>query len=242
MPSYADYKQGYANLWGQTELDAGRVGEIDGVVDDILANKERYRAAGKQLGVPWFWIAPVHYRESSLDFGGAFHNGDGIIGTGKKTRRHPAGRGPFPTWEDSVVDALEMKGLGTINEWPVERCLYQWEDYNGWGYFGRENSPYVWAGTNLSDETGKYVADHQYDPSAPEKQLGCAAILKRLVERDEDARRAVSGKPPVPEPEPKPVEPELTDVPTADLIAALIGRTHKGVRISNVLVEYSQNN
>lgn len=194
MPKFNDLERGYENLWGQAELDDNRVAEIEDTVDTILNNKEKYRSVERQTGVPWFWIACVHYRESSLNFNGVLHNGERIIGTGEKTSLVPAGRGPFDTWEDSALDVLRSRGLHLIDEWPVERCLFQWENYNGWGYFGRQNSPYVWAGTSLSDETGKFVRDGVYDPDAPEQQLGCAALLLKLVEMDEDVKVALFGE------------------------------------------------
>lgn len=72
----------------------------------IEANRSRYEVVSKATGVPWDVIGVIHYRESSGSFAGVLHNGQKIIGTGKKTTLVPKGRGPFSTWEDAAVDAL----------------------------------------------------------------------------------------------------------------------------------------
>jgi hypothetical protein len=43
-----------------------------------------------------------------------------------------------------------------------------------------ENSPYVWAFTNIYDGHGKYVADGHYDPNADEKQCGVMPVYFAL--------------------------------------------------------------
>ncbi len=65
----------------------------------IENNREKYEAVEKQTGVPWQIIAAIHYREGGLDFKTVLHNGERIIGTDKKTKKVPAGHGPFDTWE-----------------------------------------------------------------------------------------------------------------------------------------------
>jgi len=192
--TYNNTKRGYLNLWKKAEPDPHRIPEIRARAQVIIDNKERYQAVEFQTGVPWFWIGAIHYRENANRFNGALHNGDKVIGNGRLTYRVPAGRGPFATWEDSAYDAIKSQGLHLIEDWPIERCLFEAEKYNGTGYFGRENSPYVWAGTTLSDETGKYVSDGRYDPNAPEKQLGVAALIGALVDMDADAYNYLFGE------------------------------------------------
>lgn len=58
----------------------------------IKKNQARYERVSQATGVPWELIGAIHYRESDFDFGAALHNGDKIIGTGRKTYRVPAGR------------------------------------------------------------------------------------------------------------------------------------------------------
>jgi lysozyme family protein len=59
------------------------------------------------------------------------------------------------------------------------------ERYNGLGYqkyHPDTPSPYLWAGTTAYAR-GKYVADRKWSEVAVDRQLGCAAILKRMEER-----------------------------------------------------------
>lgn len=179
-PSFASLKSRYRKLWDSTELNAGRVAVADNFVRKILAGRGRYMAVSKATGVPWYFIAVTHMRESSCNFAGVLHNGEHIIGTGKKTRLVPAGRGPFTSWESAAIDALKLHGLHRIAAWSIERVLYECERFNGWGYYRKGRfSPYVWAGTQHY-KSGKYVADGEYDLSHVDTQLGCAIVLKRL--------------------------------------------------------------
>lgn len=183
-------------------MSVTQTAEADAVARKIIANAARYATVEAATGVPWFWIGCVHDREAGLSFSGVLHNGEKIIGTGRKTTLVPAGRGPFATWEDAAIDALRMRGLQNIKAWPIARCLYEFEGYNGLGYTSRrENSPYVWAGTSL-EQPGKYVADGKFDPSADDKQLGCAAVLSRLYALDADVRKRLDGSPPIQTPPP----------------------------------------
>lgn len=192
---------GYGNLWREARVKPGADSQnADRFADKIIANEARYRYVQNTTGVPWFFVAALHMRESSCNFDGVLHNGEKIIGTGRETRLVPAGHGPFATWEESAVDALKLKDLHRVQEWSIERMLYSAEVYNGLGYLGKVNSPYVWAGTTL-EQTGKYVADHVWDPSAEDTQLGVAALLKRLAERRQDIAQALQpSQPEVPQP------------------------------------------
>lgn len=161
---------------------------VQRICNTVLYNRKRYEAVGKQVGCPWWFIAGLHYRESSLSFRGVLHNGEKIIGSGKKTSLVPKDRGPFEDWESAAVDALKLMGFDKQKNWSVYDCLKRAEAFNGLGYrkkigdSGRpEYSPYVWAGTNHHDETSKYTSDGKYTPAAKEGQFGVAAIWKGLV-------------------------------------------------------------
>jgi lysozyme family protein len=196
MPwTFEESRAGYGNLWRTATVKGGADSQnAETFAAKILAAEDRYRAVEAATGVPRFLIGSLHMRESSCDFAGVLHNGQKIIGTGQRTTLVPAGRGPFSSWEESAIDALRGKGLDDVPAWPVERMLYEAERYNGWGYAGRINSPYVWAGTN-HEQTGKYVADHVWDPSADDRQLGVAAVLKRLAEKRPDIAAALASQP-----------------------------------------------
>jgi hypothetical protein len=125
-------------------------------------------------------------RESNAHFGGVLHNGEKIIGTGRKTRLVPRGKGPFDSWEQAAIHALRMKNLHKIKDWSDGRVCFELERYNGWGYQGRgksKRSPYLWAGTN-HQKAGKYVADGKYSSKAWDRQLGAIPVLQKIRELD----------------------------------------------------------
>lgn len=159
--------------------------KVNAEADRILANRSRYEAVAKMTGVPWDVIAVIHYRESSGNFAGVLHNGQKIIGTGKKTTLVPKGRGPFDTWERAAIDALTdcHPFLASNKDWSIAATLDKLEAYNGMGYSKKGlPSPYLWAGTDQY-EKGKYVADGKFDPNHVDQQLGVAALLMRLREK-----------------------------------------------------------
>ena len=174
-------------LWDTLKLDKDRESIIKKTCAKIVENKHIYAEVSDMFGnnIPYWFIASLHYRESSLNFKGVLHNGEKIIGTGKKTTLVPKGKGPFETWAEAAYDALlEYK---KYNNWDIYTCLKRSELFNGTGYRHRigdsgviEYSPYVFAGTNQHDETGKYVADGSFSTTAREDQLGVAALYKGL--------------------------------------------------------------
>lgn len=189
--TFEESRAGYANLWRSASVKPGADDQnADRFAEKIFANEARYRAVQTATNVPWFFIAALHMRESSCNFDGVLHNGEKIIGTGRLTTLHPPGVGPFATWEESAIHALKSKNLHRVQEWSIERMLYSAEEYNGWGYAGKVNSPYVWAGTN-HEQTGKYIRDHVWDAGAEDTQLGVAALLKRMAEKRSDIAAAL---------------------------------------------------
>lgn len=180
----------------------------------ITANRQRYAVVEKATGVPWDVIGVIHYRESSLNFAGVLHNGQKIIGTGKKTTLVPKGRGPFSTWEAAAIDALMNchPHLGKNRDWSLANTLELLERYNGLGYRNRGlPSPYLWAGTDQYQK-GKYVADGKFDPNHVDQQLGVAALLIKLREATKPGGQ--------PAPAPKPASPVALFVLLAGAIAA----------------------
>ena len=232
MLSFAETRDGYRTLWRSAELrrSAAALKAARGMV----ADRGRYAAVEAATGVPWFLIGALHNRENNRDFGGVLHNGQRIIGQNKKTTLVPKGRGPFKSWDEAAIDALELKGLDRVEEWPVERVLWEAERYNGLGYFKRGvNSPYLWAGTS-HQQRGKFVADHRFDPDHMDTQLGVAALLKALVEIDASVAERLDGAGGAREPA-APAE-SLAHFTNDALLAELL--TRKGVR--SVLVEYGK--
>ncbi len=178
---------GYANMWRTAMLKGGAdASQADSFADKIIAAEQRYKAVQAATGVPWYFIGALHMRESSCNFAGVLHNGEKIIGTGRLTTLEPPGRGPFPDWPSSAIDALKLKDMHRVQAWSPARMLFQAEVFNGLGYVGKGiNSPYVWAGTNY-EQSGKYVADHVFDANADDTQLGVAAVLIRLAQKRPD--------------------------------------------------------
>lgn len=175
------------------EIDKGYEESVKKNVKTILAGKERYINVEKVTGVPWYIIGCIHFKEASCNFAGVLHNGEKIIGTGKKTSIVPKGLGPFWTWEQAAVDALsnssrwkKIKAGGR----EIGEILYACERYNGTGYISgagkEETSPYLWARSNINDDKGKYVSDGKFDPEATtQKTTGLAVLIKELEKMGE---------------------------------------------------------
>lgn len=181
--SFEKYGPEYQKLW-----DTMRVirddHELSRLAGKIISNKEMYQKVELQTGVPWQMVAVIHEREAGeQDIGRwlcVLHNGEKIVGTGRRTRLVPAGRGPFNDWVSAAIDALQLQGFNKYSDWSVARVLWALEPFNGYGYRNKGlRSPYLWASTN-HQQPGKYVADGVFDGSVMDTQIGCAALLKYL--------------------------------------------------------------
>lgn len=170
-------KQANAARWANAKVT--RASTFASVAKRLVANKARYQGIEAQTGVPWFVVAVAHQREAGGDFKGVLHNGEKIVGTGRKTKLVPKGRGPFATWEEAALDALKNcpPFAAKNKDWSVGGTLALLEKYNGLGYANKGvPSPYIWSGTDQY-VSGKYVADHVYDAGAVDQQLGCAGLI-----------------------------------------------------------------
>lgn len=172
-------------------FNAVKIGKNINVLDTyyvhpIIKNKERYKVVEAETGVPWWFIACIHARESSLSFSRHLHNGDPLS---SRTRNVPAGRPLNPpkngfsySWEESAIDALKYMKLHTKKFDSLGYVLFELERYNGFGYRNRGiNSPYLWSFTQQY-EKGKYIADGKFSYSAVDAQPGVAAIMRRLFD------------------------------------------------------------
>ncbi|MDQ0507434.1 peptidoglycan-binding protein [Xanthobacter agilis] len=183
--SYSQCEIDYEERWAAMTITPGRLSAIDAMARKIIAGTPRYQAAQAATGVPWAFIGVLHSREASCDFRGVLHNGETILGTGRKTRLAPAGRGPFSTWEEAAKDALAIKGYspGSL-VWSIPRCLYEGERFNGFGYRMRGvPSAYLWSGSNQYTR-GKYIADSVWSATAVDQQMGIAPLMVRLMQLD----------------------------------------------------------
>lgn len=166
------------------KYDAGTEGRIEQAARRVLQYKPIYQELEKLRGIPWAMTGLIHSMECNNNMRGCLHNGDLIIGNGKKTHNVPRGRGPFATWLEAALDAVSIDALWRVPNWSVGYMLKQMEKFNGMGYLQyhhRENSPYLWACTNINDGTGKYVSDGQWGENADANtQEGSAALLHKL--------------------------------------------------------------
>jgi lysozyme family protein len=134
----------------------------------------------------------IHYREGSLNPNTHLHNGDPLV---KQTTHVPKLRPPLPwppvpwdtgkAWIQSALDALQLEKMVNIGNWPIERCLYEIEAFNGFGpHWKGKRSNYLWNWSNLQ-EPGGIPCDHcSYDPNYVSGQAGAATLLRILANED----------------------------------------------------------
>src|SRR5262245_4146660 len=155
--------------------------EVAAVAKRLVAAKARYQGVEAKTGVPWWLIAAIHQREASQNFNTQLAQGDPL---NQVSTHVPKGMGPFSTWEEGAIAALKHEGMPSVTDWRLEKALYWQEKYNGWGYLSRGiPSPYVWGATSVQ-RPGKFVADGQWSPTTMDRQLGCAAMIKGMMEID----------------------------------------------------------
>jgi uncharacterized protein (TIGR02594 family) len=223
MPTFDQLSGEYATLWDGAQIVPANQQAIAAAVQTLVGHKPDYDQIEAALGVPWYVVGLIHYRESSFSMTRQLHNGDPLSA---RTVHVPAGRplqgNPPFTWVESAIDALQMMGFQTVKNWTVERIAYQLESYNGWGYRKHNvNSPYLWSFTNQYSG-GLFVADHVFDPNGRNSQAGGLALLKQLVA---DGTVTVTRQSGVVPPQPKPPVPVPTGLFEADGAAFKLAAT-----------------
>lgn len=181
MADLVKLKDANVRRWNAAKLTRGP--EFLPAAKRLVAAKSRYQAVEAKTGVPWPFIAVTHQRESSQNWNKSLAQGDPWSA---KSTHVPAGRGPFKSWEEAAIDALVNCGphAATNKDWSIGGLLTLLERYNGIGYANKDRpSPYLWSGTDQY-ESGKYVADGVYDPTAVDKQLGCAGLIMAMMSLD----------------------------------------------------------
>jgi lysozyme family protein len=174
-------------LWDSARVTRPEV--VEPAVTRALVGRHLYGSVGERAGgVPWWFVAALHMRESGFSFGAHLHNGDSLQGRTIRvpSGRPPGGQPPFG-WPESAIDALTMPGkefhrVAADGGWSIPRALWLAEAFNGLGYrrFRAMHSPYIWSATNHYTR-GKYVADGRFSPVAVDAQPGVAALLLGLV-------------------------------------------------------------
>jgi len=151
---------------------------IEAIAQKIERRKPRYFAVEGKTGVPWAVVGVIHAMESSCNMSANLMNGEPW---NRVTALVPRGKGPWPSFEDSAVEALEYDGLAGKADWSIGATGKRLERYNGGGYKRRGvHLPYLWSGCQHGVGVGKYVKDNKYDPDAVSEQVGAMVILKRL--------------------------------------------------------------
>lgn len=161
------------------DVNPSRVTELNTLVHKIVKNRARYEVVQKALGVPWYIVGAIHYREASLNFNKHLHNGDPLT---KRTVNVPKGRPvqgqpPF-SWEESAIDALGDRPFK--KDMGISAMMDMLEEYNGKGYFNKGlPSPYLWSWTDQYIK-GKYVKDGKFDPNFVDQQCGVMPLVIAL--------------------------------------------------------------
>lgn len=193
-------------------LKAKATRDFSRVAKRLVSAKAVYQRIETQTGVPWYIIAVIHEREAAQDFHKSIAQGD----PWDKTSTHvPAGRGPFTSFEEAAYDALVhcAPHAAANKDWSAGGALTLLERYNGTGYASKGlPSPYIWSGTDQY-KSGKYVADHVFDPNKVDEQLGCAGLLIAMAALDSSAHLPMGGY--VPEaPKATPAPPQAAPKPS----------------------------
>ena len=186
MVSYESLKSGYEKSWDNLQIRPGRLGEANATARKAIKGKETYQQIERLTGVPWYFVALCHYRESNFDFDTYLGNGESLH---RVTSLVPKGRGPFTSFVDGAVDALRIQNFVGTQDWSIARTLYRLECFNGLGYHAKGvNSPYLYGGSTLygppEASAGKFVADHVFDSNHVDSQLGTAVILHAMMSLD----------------------------------------------------------
>ncbi len=178
-------RDNYVELFNSCVTSPEHVREVQAVAQRIVANAAQYHDVATALGgkIPWFLIGVIHSLESNFSFTTHLHNGNPLSArTVTAPKGRPAQGSPPFTWKASACDALTLKHLDQVDDWPLAVMLDRLERYNGVGYAARGvSSPYLWSFSQLFTK-GKFVADHVFDPNAPSKQCGGGVVLKHMVD------------------------------------------------------------
>ena len=180
----------YRRLFEKATVRPSWTGRMKKAAQRVYAGRERYQKIAARFGnCPWPLIGVIHKMEGDCDFNTHLHNGNPLT---DRTYEVPAGRpkkgNPPFSWEESAIDAIEMKGWGAIEHWTLERAMFELERYNGFGYrlyHPTVLSPYLFSGTVLYTK-GKYIKDgpRGWRDEAVSGQTGAIGILLALAEID----------------------------------------------------------
>jgi lysozyme family protein len=179
----------YERRFSTCAVNPNRKAEVEAVITLMMKGRGRYQTVAKAIGVPWYVIAAIHSLECDSRFDCHLHNGDPLTA---RTFEVPAGRPPHApasghlpyTWEESAIDALLYEGFEGWHDWSIAGALFKLEAYNGFGSRAHGiATPYLWGGSQFY-KSGKYVADHVFNPTAVSKEIGAAVLLRRMLDQN----------------------------------------------------------
>jgi lysozyme family protein len=173
--------------WRAMTIHADLIPSLDRTAQRLIDHKSTYLEIERETSVKWFWIAPVHMRESDANFTRSLAQGDVLT---RRSVNVPAGRLPLPavppfTFQAAAIDALTVcDHIDKWTDWSIGGLLLEFNRYNGLWYASHDvPSPYVWASTDQY-KGGKFTSDHHYDSNYVDHQSGCAALLARMIALD----------------------------------------------------------
>jgi lysozyme family protein len=146
--------------------------------------KAIYKKLEVVTGIPWWVIALIHWREAAGSWKANIANGQRYD---RITTEVPKGRGPFQDFTQAALDALEKcpPYAARWKNWQAGGALTLLELYNGEGYelYHHMASPYLWSGSQHYIR-GKYDADGHFNSTMVDSQLGCAILLRAMMDVD----------------------------------------------------------
>lgn len=167
-------------FWQKCQINSSRLNDAKAAADEIMSFKPLYDPVSAATRVPFYVVGAIDDREEDFNHKDFLGNGDPW---NKKSVHVPAGRGPFKSWSDGAIDAINLGGWDVLpsgGHWDIVTALIKCEAYNGEGYEHRGlRSPYIFGGTNMQ-EKGKYKSDGVWDANQWDSQLGVAAIFLAL--------------------------------------------------------------
>ncbi|MGO8397909.1 hypothetical protein ACC783_06015 [Rhizobium ruizarguesonis] len=181
-PPLTSIRGDYLRLFRGCRTRPEFAGTVNWYIQTISRYSPQYKEVSSVTSIPWYFIAIVHALEASFNFRAHLHNGDPLS---QRTVHVPKNKPdqwlPPSDWKSSAVDALTQQGFTGKSDWGLERMLYRWEAFNGFGYRTKGvNSPYLWSFSS-NYTSGKYKSDGNYDDKVVSKQCGAAVMLKGLV-------------------------------------------------------------
>ncbi|MGY3645115.1 lysozyme family protein [Bradyrhizobium sp. LM4.3] len=124
MVSFESLKSEYERNWANLEIRPPRLSDANGVARKAINGKATYQQVERLTGVPWYFAALCHYRESNFDFDTYLGNGETLH---RATTVVPKGRGPFATFVDGAVDAFRIENFVGAHDWGIARILFRLE-------------------------------------------------------------------------------------------------------------------